>query len=321
MPKLDSKDYSLLRLLDDNGRASLSSLGRALRLSKTAVANRISVLEAEKILLGYYTVIDSSRLGFLSFRVYLKFSRTNPKLEERILVQLESDKRVWWIGLVQGTWNLGFVIWVKNIYEFRNFWLAFMLKFRRYVGRYQISAYGKLRHYPLSYLEGSKKLAGRKSIVVGEGPHIEIDEKDRELLGVISSDARLPVVQMAKKSGLTPAIVKYRLKKLLQNKVIQGFKASINTPALGYSLYKVDFAVDDLTKMSEIKSFVESVPNLVYIDETVGGGDLEANFHFKSNQELEQMLNTIKQKFYASIREYDYFVYSKVVKYSYFPLS
>lgn len=317
---LDSKDLVLLRLLDENGRASLASLGKSLRLSKSAVANRISALEKEKILLGYYSVIDSSRLGFLSFRVYLKFSRTNPKTEARILSELFSDNRVWWIGLVQGTWNVGFVIWVRNIYEFRNFWLAFMLKFRPYVGKYQISAYGKLRQYPSDYLLGSKKTFGRKSIVIGEGPLIKIDDEDQKILAVVASEARLPMVDIARRSGLTPAIVKYRFKKLLDNKVLQGFKASVNTPALGYSLYKVDFAIDDLGKLDEIKSFVESIPNLAYIDETVGGGDLEANFNFKSNQEFEEMLDQVKQKFSSSIREYDYFVYSKIVKYSYFPL-
>ena len=313
---LDSFDKKILGVLDSNARSSLTQLARKVRLSKSAVAQRIKKLENEGYVNGYYAVIDSSRLGFLSFRVYLKFYKTSPKKEQEIFSFLLREPRVWWLGLVQGAWNAGFVVWVKDLYDFRNFWLDFMTRFRQNIGKHLISPYLKLRHYAPAYLGSSEN---RAAGVVGEGPKIDLDDTDKKILEKIAGNARDTVVELAQKTGLTPAVVKYRLKQLVRKGVIVCFRAKINAAKLGYSLYKLEFCLDNLVRLREMQAFAQELPTLLYIDETLGGGDFEAEFLLKSEQELEELLGKFKSKFYDAIREVDYIVYSKVLKYSYFP--
>jgi len=104
----------------------LQEMAKATRLGKSAVSQRITRLEKEGFIQGYYAVIDSSRLGYLSLRVYLKFYKSSPRKETEIINFLLNNKQIWWLGEIQGDWNLGFVVWVKDLYAFRTFWLGFL---------------------------------------------------------------------------------------------------------------------------------------------------------------------------------------------------
>ncbi len=316
--ELDSRDRVILRVLDANARSSLSEIAKVARLGKSAVARRIAELERAGYITGYYAVVDSSRLGYLSFRVYLKFNQASPKREAEIVDFLLREKRVWWLGKVQGKWDAGFVVWVRDLYDFRNFWLDFFSRFRQNVGAYAISPYTKLRHFTLAYLSEVPSVV-REVGVVGEGPRIQIDEVDKKILTLVSVGGRRTIVELSRKTGFSPTVVAYRLKQLRRKGVIQSFRAGISAPKLGRSLYKLEFYLNDLSKLPELKAFAEQMPALVYIDETIGGGDFEAEFHLQSELELEELLNKFKARFHKAIRQTDYIVYSRVLKYAYYP--
>jgi hypothetical protein len=92
--KLDLKDRKLLRELDRNCRQSNSEIGKKIRLNKNTVNYKIKRLENEGVLSSYYAVIDNSKLGYFSFRSYLKFFNTTPEDEENIINWLKEDERV-----------------------------------------------------------------------------------------------------------------------------------------------------------------------------------------------------------------------------------
>ena len=57
---LDRLDYAILAELKENARMSYSDIGEKVGLSRVAVKNRIEVLEKNKIILGYKTIIDET---------------------------------------------------------------------------------------------------------------------------------------------------------------------------------------------------------------------------------------------------------------------
>jgi len=65
---LDEIDYAILELLQDNGRLTLSELGRQIGLSPPAAAERMSRLSDLGVIAGYSAVINKEKLGlpFLS---------------------------------------------------------------------------------------------------------------------------------------------------------------------------------------------------------------------------------------------------------------
>ena len=55
---IDQKDNEIINLLLEDGRMSYSDIGERIGLSRTAVKNRIAVLEEKQIISGYKAVIN-----------------------------------------------------------------------------------------------------------------------------------------------------------------------------------------------------------------------------------------------------------------------
>ncbi len=71
MFKLDLKDRKLLYELDCNSRQTIQQLAKKIGLSKDAVNYRINKLIRNGIIKSFNAVIDTGKLGFISFRLFL----------------------------------------------------------------------------------------------------------------------------------------------------------------------------------------------------------------------------------------------------------
>jgi Lrp/AsnC family leucine-responsive transcriptional regulator len=63
--RLDKFDLAILRVLQDNARASLNEIGAAVGLSSTPCWNRIKRMETAGVIRGYTVNIDPAALGFM----------------------------------------------------------------------------------------------------------------------------------------------------------------------------------------------------------------------------------------------------------------
>jgi len=63
-PELDAKDWQLLEALQHDARVGYAELGRKVRLSAPAVAERVKQLEEAGVITGYRAVINPKRLGY-----------------------------------------------------------------------------------------------------------------------------------------------------------------------------------------------------------------------------------------------------------------
>lgn len=61
--EMDSTDFAIIESLQEDGRISLSELGRRIGLSQPAVSERVKRLEERGIITGYGARIDPSALG------------------------------------------------------------------------------------------------------------------------------------------------------------------------------------------------------------------------------------------------------------------
>lgn len=62
--ELDARDWQLLEALQADARRGYAELGRLVRLSAPAVAERVKRLEEAGVIRGYRAVIDPKRLGY-----------------------------------------------------------------------------------------------------------------------------------------------------------------------------------------------------------------------------------------------------------------
>ena len=85
MTKLDLKDRKILYELDLNCRQSNSQIGKKVGLKRDVVAYRIKKLQDEAIIKNFYTVIDTFRLGYNVFRIYINYQYVTSEIKEEII--------------------------------------------------------------------------------------------------------------------------------------------------------------------------------------------------------------------------------------------
>ena len=85
MVDIDLKDRKILYHLDLNCRQSNAQIGKKVGLSKEVVNYRIKKMEEEGIIKNYWTAINSFKLGYQVFRIYIKFQNVTEKKKQEII--------------------------------------------------------------------------------------------------------------------------------------------------------------------------------------------------------------------------------------------
>jgi len=321
--KLDMKDRRLLYELDLNARQSFSELGRKVRLNKNTVQYRISRLQKEGVIKRFSTLVDTAKLGYLIFRVFLRFQNITQEREREIIQYLVNHPKVGWIVSVEGNWDLNLMIWVRDHYEFEKFWNEFKFKFEENIVNKWISLFLRLHFYARPYLI-NKEIDETHPIVLYEKPkeRVEVDEKDITILKTLAEDSRVPILEISKRAGLSVGMVKHRIKKLKQEGVIKAYRPMIDLEKIGYRYYKVHFDLKNITEESweMIKSFCHLHPNILDLNELINGADLELDVQVHDDIELRNFISNMRAKFRDFIRDYEVLHYYKEHKFVFFPI-
>lgn len=319
--KLDLKDKKILYELDINARQTASQIAKKVRLSKDTVNYRIKRLEKLRVIKGYYTIFDNSKLGYLSFRVYIKYFETTIEKETKIIDFLVKNKKVGWVAKKEGYHDLAFLVWCKDIYEFNDFWKNFLRKFRSYFNEEYISLWAKLYHYRRAYLLDLKQDNSETEIMGGSKKIEKLDEIDFKILRLIAKNARISLVELSDKLKLTERAIAYRIKILEKKKIILGYRALLDINKLGFEYYKIDLKLKDASKISTLMEISRTNPNIIYTNEMVGGtSDFEFDVQIKNKQELFKLLSSLKEKLKEAIRSYEISTTTQEYKLLYLPV-
>lgn len=315
MVNLDKLDLKLLSNLDVDARQSNQQIARKLRTSKEVIAYRISKLEKQGIIRGYQTIINTSKLGFTLYRIFLRFENVNEKIISNIIDFLKSEEKIWWIGDLEGRWDFLFGVWSSSPEEFKKLFDKFNLKFRKYIAETLLSIILSYQHYDQAYLMGKRNNYSARTIGIFNNE--KIDDKDIQILKLISDDARIPLIKISERLNLESSTILYRLRNLKKKKIILGYRPILDFNLLNYDYYVVKLNLNDTSKIKGLKEFVLQNPNVIDIIETIGGYDFDFDIMVNNQQEYHKFIKEIKNFF--PIKEIEYFRVLNNYKLTYFP--
>ena len=320
MEKLDLKDRKILYHLDLNSRQSFRSIGRKVGLSKDIVASRVKRLQEQGIIINFYTVIDSFKLGYTSLRFYFVYRYTFPEVEKEIINYFVKNKYVWWVTSCKGRFDLVVIMYVKNLNDFYSFWKATLEKYRHFFQNQVFSFFLQSFLFRYSYLLNEYDKADRDKFEnIGGGKRVEIDQLDFQILKILASNARIPTTEIAKKLNSTTLTIKNRIEKLIDLGVIQGFRIDIDHLKFGYQYFKADIELIEYKERKKILNYIKSNPHLVIINETAGYVDLEIELVVESLNQFYEIMQDLNIKFPNTIKNYTYFYAPKIYKMHYLP--
>jgi DNA-binding Lrp family transcriptional regulator len=313
------KDKRILLALDMNARKPDTQISKIVGLSKQITNYRIKRLEKQQIIQSYYPVIDHTKLGLKLYRIALKLENTTKDKEIEILNYLK--KHASWITSVLGVWDISMGIYVKDEYDFMKFWKTFYEKYGFYIEDRWISLMTLFWNFERSFIFLKKKDRA-KQFILGEQPEkVKIDLIDEKIMQELTKNARQTTLDIAGKIKQTERIVRYRLKRLENQKVILGYRPFLNINLLNLKYFKIYVQLKEakIQDIRKIRSYIINNPNIVYSTEALGGYDFELEAHFSSSQELFEFISNLKEQFPKNIRNISHVEYIKEYKVTYFP--
>lgn len=316
--KLDKKDKKIIKQLDLNSRQSNSQIAKKVRLSKDAVNYRIKNLEKQGLIEGYYSVLNVSNLGYLTYKLMLSFQNTNSEIEKNIIEYLKKNKNTGWVVSCDGYYNLIVISWVENPFIFNEFLNKFLNKYSQYIKERDLIMITENHASRKAYLFEQKSDDSPDIYYNGE-IKTKIDKKDLKIIDLLADNAKIPLYEISEKLNLTAGAVSHRIKQLQEKNIIQAFRPIINTSLLNYEYYNVLFKLKGFEQIKKMFEFFKEQPNIIYFVKYLGNYDIGIDLEVKNTKELREILKQIKNKFSKDIESYTSILIYQEHKLSYYP--
>jgi DNA-binding Lrp family transcriptional regulator len=136
---------------------------------------------------------------------------------------------------------------------------------------------------------------------------VKLKDNDIAIFSVLDNDGRLTIKQIEKITGISSAVIRYRLKKLLASHVIENFYTTINYRKIDFSIYNILLKIGPSSKKEEndILEFLFSHKNIVYIIKLIGSWDFYIALATKNNTKLNDFLGDLYENFSTLIVNYE----------------
>lgn len=317
---LDLKDKKILYQLDIDCRQSDSEIGKKVRLSKQTVAYRINRLVRENYITRFATVIDTYKLGFSKYKLFISLENANIGTITKIIDFLKRHSKTEWIATCSGKWDIiaGYI--VKDVYEFREAVKELDEKFSQFISSRETAISLGVPHWRKDYILDNKE--PYPVVFQGGGMgNFKIDKIDEEIVKILVNNARMPITEIAKRLKSTSRIVDYRIKNLKRDKIILINRIFLNLNKISWIYCKAILKFKNLTKekYNQFFQYCNYLKNLTYIINAVGSWDIELDFEIKDFNTFHNIMLGLRDKFSDIIQDYDFVIVMDEDKLDYYP--
>ncbi|MEK6973597.1 MAG: winged helix-turn-helix transcriptional regulator [archaeon] len=296
--ELDSIDSKILHQLDLNARMPISLIAKRTSLSRMVVEYRINKMLELGVIRAFATQIDPAKFGLSSWKVYVRLHNTTAELENQIMDFLAANPQVWWVVKCYGQYNLLYSVVGESYYEFYKSLIDFHNRFGEYILEENINNHLEPEFSSRGYLSDENPVMVCKPFLV-KPEKSDSDSIDFKILKVISVNARLSAVEIAKKTGLSPRVVDYRMKELIKKKVIVYFRLVLDVNKIGRDYYKglVYLKNTNSKNMERLIGHLKLNKEITQWGKTVGPWQLEIESESRNFKEYNLTIEALLNKF------------------------
>jgi Lrp/AsnC family transcriptional regulator for asnA, asnC and gidA len=120
----------------------------------------------------------------------------------------------------------------------------------------------------------------------------KIDKLDRQILGIISKNARMPFKDVAEACGVSRAAIHQRVQRLMDMDVILGSGYHINPKILGYNTCTyIGVKLERGSMYKEVVPELEKIEEITEINFTTGPYSMMIKLYARDNEHLMELLN------------------------------
>lgn len=321
--KLDKKDRKILYQLDLNARMPTTELAKKVGLSQPACHYRLENLIKKGVIKFFLTNIDYGFFGYFPYRFFCRLQNLTQEKEKHLIEFLKKSDVVPFLASCTGRYDLMFCVMAKNISELKENINQIKNKFGENFSEQQIATIIQGEFYSKDYLLEKEKRTIFDKKEFGEQIHrLNLDKKDLIILKELSNNSRISTIELGDKTKLSIDAVRYRIKNLEKNKIINGYTIYLDNSVIDSLRYKLMIQLHGANEQKEKKiiDYAKQFSNMVYVVKTFGAWDIELDFEVKSPEEFNNLLREIKNANSELIKEYQVIQLTEVFKYNHMPM-
>lgn len=117
--------------------------------------------------------------------------------------------------------------------------------------------------------------------------HMKLDYLDQKILRMISDDARVPFLEVARACNVSGAAIHQRIQKLTSLGIIKGSQFIIDPAKIGYETCAyIGLYLKDPSRFDEVVEELRQIPEVVECHYTTGGFDMFIKIYARNNHHL-----------------------------------
>ena len=121
--------------------------------------------------------------------------------------------------------------------------------------------------------------------------NITLDELDYKILGLITNNARISFLEVARICDVSGGAVHQRIQKMITNEVITGSVFTINPKKLGFqTLAYVSLYFDQSVNLDEVVEKIKEINEISECHHTTGAYDLSVKIYAYNNSHLHEII-------------------------------
>ncbi len=122
------------------------------------------------------------------------------------------------------------------------------------------------------------------------GTH-QIDRLDKKILQLISKDARIPFLEVARECNVSGAAIHQRIQKLRNNGIIKGSEFIVDNYKIGYQTCAyIGIILNDIKKFDDVVKALHAIPEIVECHYATGKYSMFIKIYSKDNKHLLKII-------------------------------
>jgi Lrp/AsnC family leucine-responsive transcriptional regulator len=327
---MDELDRNILFELDRNSRLTFSEIARNLSIPHDTVRYRVRSLEDRKIVNKFHTAVDTSKLGYLMYEMFIKLFTSSEEKFQKLVKFLIKKPFVTWVARTEGGYDLGIAFRINNPAILSDFVDELLEHYGELIIKKSLQANITCDYLGRGYLLGEKQLVKRKVKKAyiphySSGPIIpiqleRIDELILKKLGESSRHSAAEISRYLAANGivLSSESVSIRITKLENERIINGYTLALNHSRMNQIHYKVFLYLNQVERQ-RIQEFLDSCRNSLnvsYLVKSLGEWEYELDIEVPDVTTYRKTMLRITEKHPGIIKDYVSIILTEILKYT-----
>jgi len=310
---ITEKDVLILRKLLEDGRKSSASISKEIDLGREIVNYRIKRLVKENLIVKFIPKINENAIHYQEYIILLKLNLEDEMSKEKFMRENIGNKYLIWTIKSASGWDFLIRLYAEGVEEFKEKLSEILSNFSDVLANYYtIISSDKIKENEKDILSKNlfdEKITGKDFKTIKIIQNVVLDEKDKEILNLLESDARIQYKEIADMLEISSDTVKYRIDKMKSSGVIENFEPIINFNKLGMYQYAAIIKFNFVDKNYEkiICEYLTNEKRVTKAIKSLNSNEYFLNLIFENENEIEEFIKKTNTTFKTKLKIIEYF--------------